>query len=101
MHNQGLLAIVLEDESFYTLAQHGNPINIDVVRGSVSVSGRTWDFSIGVTELNLLRLGGLGPAFKMYGDDVFKQISRSKSEKPFDGLERVDTVSRKGNELAW
>lgn len=77
--NIGLLGIVIEDDDFYAVAQHGTEINIDLDNSEVRCGGKAFHFQLSEMEKQLIAAGGLTEAFKKFGTEVFDALCRRKA----------------------
>lgn len=88
--NIGLLGITMSDEEFFTLAEDGASIAIDVDRQRISCGGKTFAFQLSDIERSLIEAGGLTEAFKKFGKSVFDVLCKPKPRKAAAGSQLPD-----------
>jgi homoaconitate hydratase len=67
--NNGLLGIRLEVDEFYTMAQEGVEISVDLGRRIITCQGKQFSFELDPIEEALLRAGGLLSMGRRCSDD--------------------------------
>jgi homoaconitate hydratase len=72
--NNGLLGIRLENPEFYTLAQEGAEISVDMERKVITCQGRKFEFELDPIEEALLCAGGLLNVYEKYGSSLFRKL---------------------------
>ena len=74
--NEALSYLVVKDPAFYELAQEDTAVSIDFKAGTVSVAGKTFSAEVPSAIVQALaREGGLVPAIKRHGKQVFEALS--------------------------
>ncbi|MBS1150593.1 MAG: 3-isopropylmalate dehydratase, large subunit, partial [Myxococcaceae bacterium] len=74
--NEALSYLVVKDPLFYELAQEDAPVKIDFKAGTVTVAGKTFNAEVPSAIVQALaREGGLVPAIKRHGKQVFEALS--------------------------
>jgi hypothetical protein len=76
--NEALPYLIVQDPAFYELAVEDSELEIDLASGRVreSASGREFQAQVATPMLQALQAeGGLVPAVKRYGKDVFAALS--------------------------
>jgi 3-isopropylmalate dehydratase small subunit len=74
--NEALSYLVVKDPAFYELATEDAALKIDFKAGTVTVSGRTFEAEVPSAIVQALaREGGLVPAIKRHGKQVFEALS--------------------------
>jgi len=70
--NLGLLGFVIDNDEFYRLAEEGAEIEIDVTGRSVTVGAKSFQFQLSELEWQLVRQGGMTPAFRKWGKGLLE-----------------------------
>jgi 3-isopropylmalate dehydratase small subunit len=74
--NEALSYLVVKDPAFYALATEDAQVRIDFKAGTVSVAGQTFNAEVPSAIVQALaREGGLVPAIKRHGKQVFEALS--------------------------
>ena len=87
----GLLGITISDDGFHSLAQDGVEINIDLDENVLYVDGKRFSFQLSPMEKQLMNLGGITPAFKKFGKNLFEKLCSgvAGATRPSRGHEEV------------
>ncbi|KAI1481837.1 aconitase family protein [Daldinia eschscholtzii] len=87
----GLLGITISDDDFHSFAQDGVEINIDLDENVLHVDGKRFSFQLSPMEKQLMNLGGITPAFKKFGKNLFETLCSSVAgaTRPSRGHEEV------------
>jgi 3-isopropylmalate dehydratase small subunit len=97
--NLGMLGFVITDDDFHALAKNGAPIEINVERRIVSVSGHEFKFQLSDLEWQLVKTGGMTKAFHRWGKGVLNAVTGQKSPaKTTAGWPEEDTATQS---LQW
>ena len=93
--NLGLLGFVMDDDEFYKLASEGAEIQIDVAGRTVTVGGKTFPFQLSELEWQLVKQGGMTPAFQKWGKGLLEVMTattpgRSKELVMNEGKEKAE-----------
>lgn len=72
-----MIGITITEREFFDAAVDGESIQIDLARNLVQVAGRDFDFSLSEIEKSLVDVGGVTPAFKKYGKEIFKILCKN------------------------
>lgn len=75
--NIGLLGIVINDDEFHSLATDGAEIVINLDGRYVTIGGKQFKFVLDDMELALIKNGGMGTAFKRFGEKVFEKLTEA------------------------
>ncbi|KAI1646814.1 aconitase family protein [Daldinia loculata] len=70
----GLLGITISDDNFYSLAQDGAELGVDLDTNVLYVDGREFPFQLSPMEKQLMNLGGITPAFQKFGKQLFEAL---------------------------
>ena len=73
--NLGLLGFVMDDDEFYKLAGDGVEIHVDVTGRTVTVGGKTFPFQLSELEWQLVKQGGMTPAFRKWGKGLLEVMT--------------------------
>ncbi len=74
--NEALSYLVVKDPAFYELAVEDAPVSIDFKAGTVSVAGKSFSAEVPSAIVQALaREGGLVPAIKRHGKQVFEALA--------------------------
>lgn len=76
----GLLGFAMDDPAFYEAAADGEEIRIDLETNSLIVGDREFSFSLSTMERELVEAGGITPAFKKFGKQLFDMICGSTKD---------------------
>ncbi|KAG0074772.1 hypothetical protein BGZ92_003201 [Podila epicladia] len=93
--NMSLLGITIEDESFYTHAQEGAEVSIDVKERKVHCGGQVYPFGLSLMEERLLAGGGVTEMYKTYGKQLFRVATAP--EKPASSCGSEIKAAEKSN----
>jgi homoaconitate hydratase len=77
--NNGLLGIRLETPEFYSLAQEGADISVDMEHKVITCQHREFEFELDPIEEALLRAGGLLSVYEIYGSSLFRKLQSAGS----------------------
>ncbi|CAG9945173.1 unnamed protein product [Clonostachys rosea f. rosea IK726] len=77
--NLGMLGFVITDEKFHELAQDGKQIVIDMDRRKVLVAGQEFIFQLSDLEWQLVKIGGMTNAFRLWGKNVLETMTGQKT----------------------
>ena len=94
--NLGLLSLIITDPYFYTLAQDGVPITVELNLRKVYVgkldSRETEEFSFEMTDMErrLVEGGGMSEAYRNYGKGVFEMLCAPSGAEKGGGAEIND-----------
>jgi len=81
--NMALLGVTVSDEEFYTLAQEGAEVTVNVRDRTVCVGGKTFPFGLSVMEERLIAMGGVTEMYNLYGKKLFRVATApDKPAKP-------------------
>ncbi|KAI1799494.1 aconitase family protein [Daldinia bambusicola] len=70
----GLLGITISDDDFHSIAQDGVEISIDLDENVFYISGKEFPFQLSPMEKQLMNLGGITPAFRKFGKQLFEAL---------------------------
>ncbi|KAF0442180.1 3-isopropylmalate dehydrogenase [Gigaspora margarita] len=70
--NMALLGVTISDDEFYTLAQEGAEVMINVKDRTVTCCGKTFKFGLSEMEEKIIASGGVTEMYKKYGDNLFR-----------------------------
>ncbi|KAK1238937.1 hypothetical protein MKX08_005998 [Trichoderma sp. CBMAI-0020] len=76
----GLLGFTMDDPAFYKAAADGEEISINLETSSLTVGDREFPFSLSAMERELVEAGGITPAFKKFGKQLFDMICGSTKD---------------------
>ncbi|GBB85974.1 hypothetical protein RclHR1_12400002 [Rhizophagus clarus] len=104
--NMALLGITINDEEFYTLAQEGVEVEVEVKERKVICCGKEFKFELSLMEEKLIAAGGVTEMYQKYGARLFRAAVAPEgslgggcgSEVSKEGGDGCGTDSR---ELAW
>ncbi|CAG8534300.1 6672_t:CDS:2 [Cetraspora pellucida] len=101
--NMALLGVTVNDEEFYTLAQEGAEVEINVKDRFVTCCGKTFKFGLSEMEEKIIASGGVTEMYKQYGNRLFRaavgnDTGSSCSGEALKGEKGCGTDTR---ELAW
>ncbi|KAI8358675.1 hypothetical protein B0O80DRAFT_441239 [Mortierella sp. GBAus27b] len=103
--NMSLLGIVIEDESFYELAQEGAEVAIDVKERKVYCGGKEFPFGLSLMEERLLAGGGVTEMYNKYGKRLFRVATAPVGSSSSSCGTQASTASKShcgdDGELAW
>ncbi|KAM0458871.1 hypothetical protein ACHAPV_005861 [Trichoderma viride] len=92
----GLLGFTMDDPAFYEAAADGEEISVNLETNSLTVGDREFSFSLSAMERELVEAGGITPAFKKFGKQLFDMICGSTK----DGRRAVE-VSGQAAGMQW
>ncbi|KAL7920082.1 hypothetical protein ACQKWADRAFT_315064 [Trichoderma austrokoningii] len=92
----GLLGFTMDDPAFYKAAADGAEISIDLQTNSLTVGDEIFSFSLSAMERELVEAGGITPAFKKFGKQLFDMICGSTKDN-----RRVVEVSGQATGMQW
>lgn len=102
--NMSLLGITLDDEAFYTDAQEGAEVAIDVKERKIHCAGKVYPFGLSLMEERLLAGGGVTEMYKTYGKQLFR-VATAPAESAGGCGSEAKTESKSNcddsSELAW
>ena len=98
-----LLGVTITDDEFYTLAQEGVEVEVDVKDRKVTCCDKEFKFGLSLMEEKLIAAGGVTEMYQKYGARLFRAAVSSEgggcgSEASKGGGNSCGTDSR---ELAW
>lgn len=93
-----LLGITVTDEEFYTLAQEGAEVTIDVKDRQVFCGGKEFQFNLSSMEEKLISEGGVTEMYQKYGANLFRAAVGSGCASESGETGECGTSSQ---ELAW
>ncbi|KAL6694466.1 aconitase iron-sulfur domain-containing protein [Trichoderma pleuroticola] len=76
----GLLGFTMDDPAFFEAAVDGAEISIDLEASRVNVGGAEFSFQLSTMERELVEAGGITPAFKKFGKQLFDMICGSTKD---------------------
>ncbi|CAH0043799.1 unnamed protein product [Clonostachys solani] len=76
--NLGMLGFVITDGRFHELAQDGEQIVITMERRKVLVAGQEFTFQLSDLEWQLVKIGGMTNAFRLWGKNVLETMTGQK-----------------------
>ncbi|PNP47017.1 hypothetical protein THARTR1_10522 [Trichoderma harzianum] len=76
----GLLGFTMDDPAFFEAAVDGAEISIDLEASKVNVGGAEFSFQLSTMERELVEAGGITPAFKKFGKQLFDMICGSTKD---------------------
>ncbi|EHK47694.1 hypothetical protein TRIATDRAFT_44417 [Trichoderma atroviride IMI 206040] len=76
----GLLGFTMDDPAFYKAAADGEEISISLETNSLTIGDREFSFSLSAMERELVEAGGITPAFKKFGKQLFDMICGSTKD---------------------
>ena len=96
----GLLGIVMEDEGFYTAAQEGAAITIDVAAREIEVGGRKFQFTLSNMEYKLTVNNGIAKTYGRFGKAIWQKLMQEETN---DGAKAVmkDEAASLDSRLNW
>ncbi|KAF9690425.1 hypothetical protein EKO04_011558 [Ascochyta lentis] len=98
----GLLALTIQEEEFYELAQTGAEICVNVGSRLVHIRGKAFPFSLDEMEVKLIQNRGLPESFRKFGNSVFEMLCQETStRKPFVDVELGSLQAGTQEVLAW
>ena len=83
-----LLGIVIKDEEFYTHAEEGAEVEIDVPRRVVRCGSFVYPFNLSPIEEALVGAGGIAEIYKLLGASMFRNLQKRAQRQ--QGLQRSD-----------
>lgn len=88
----GLLGITISDDNFYSLAQDGAELGVDLDTNVLYVDGREFPFQLSPMEKQLMNLGGITPAFQKFGKQLFEALCSgvTGTARPSQGHKEVN-----------
>ncbi|PTB36660.1 hypothetical protein M441DRAFT_449504 [Trichoderma asperellum CBS 433.97] len=92
----GLLGFTMDDPAFYKAAADGEEISIDLETNSLTVGEQNFSFSLSAMERELVEAGGITPAFKKFGKQLFDMICGSTKD-----ARRAVEVSGQAANMQW
>ncbi|KAH8121897.1 hypothetical protein FP744_10002942 [Trichoderma asperellum] len=92
----GLLGFTMDDPAFYKAAADGEAISIDLETNSLTVGEQEFSFSLSAMERELVEAGGITPAFKKFGKQLFDMICGSTKD-----ARRAVEVSGQAANMQW
>lgn len=92
----GLLGFTMDDPAFYKAAADGEEISIDLKTNSLTVGDQKFAFGLSAMERELVDAGGITPAFKKFGKQLFDMICGSTKD-----ARRVVEVSGQAAGMQW
>ncbi|KAM0516984.1 hypothetical protein ACHAPE_005096 [Trichoderma viride] len=92
----GLLGFTIDDPAFYKAAADGEEISINLESNSLAVGDREFSFTLSAMERELVEAGGITPAFKKFGKQLFDMICGSTKD-----ARRVVEVSGQAAGMQW
>ncbi|UKZ95721.1 uncharacterized protein TrAFT101_010537 [Trichoderma asperellum] len=92
----GLLGFTMDDPAFYKAAADGEEISIDLETNSLTVGEQKFSFSLSAMERELVEAGGITPAFKKFGKQLFDMICGSTKD-----ARRAVEVSGQAANMQW
>ena len=90
--NIGLLGITITDEDFYSEAQQGRELSIDLQRSRVLCGDRSFGFKLSDMEKQLIATGGLTEAFKKFGSQVFDVMCKPKRVELMQSIGDIENL---------
>ncbi|RFU76559.1 aconitase family [Trichoderma arundinaceum] len=73
----GLLGFTIDDPAFFKAATDGKEITINLEANEISIGGAEFPFQLSAMERELVEAGGITPAFKKFGKQLFDMICGS------------------------
>ncbi|CAG8680923.1 18623_t:CDS:2, partial [Acaulospora morrowiae] len=103
--NMALLGVTVDDEEFYTLAQEGVEVTVNVKDRKVICDGKEFKFELSEMEEKLIAAGGVTEMYKKYGINLFR-VAISSSESGQSSCASEATLEDKScgsgtKELVW
>ncbi|CAG8718015.1 12749_t:CDS:2, partial [Acaulospora morrowiae] len=103
--NMALLGVIVDDEEFYTLAQEGAEVTVNVKDRKVICGGKEFKFELSEMEEKLIAAGGVTEMYKKYGVDLFR-VAISSTESGQSSCASEATLEDKScgsgtKELVW
>ena len=97
----GLLGIVMEDEDFYSAAQEGEDISIDIGARSIEVAGKTFPFRLSNMEYKLTVNNGIANTYGCFGKTIWQRLMQE--DGPSDAAKAVakDAAASLDSRLNW
>ncbi|KAL6903236.1 aconitase iron-sulfur domain-containing protein [Trichoderma evansii] len=92
----GLLGFTMDDPAFYKAAVDGEEISIDLKTNRLIVGNQSFSFSLSAMERELVEAGGITPAFKKFGKQLFDMICGSTKD-----ARRAVEVSGQAAGMQW
>ncbi|KAG0261733.1 hypothetical protein DFQ27_002788 [Actinomortierella ambigua] len=101
--NMSLLGITIDDEEFYTHAQEGADISINVKERKVICGGHEYPFGMSLMEERLLSGGGVTEMYRTYGKQLFRVATAPETGGCGSQANAAPSASNCGDtsELAW
>jgi hypothetical protein len=100
-----LLGITLDDDEFFTLAQEGVEVEVDVKDRKIICCNKEFKFGLSLMEEKLIAAGGVTEMYQKYGSRLFRAaVSAEGSSAGGCGSEASKEVGGDGcgtKELAW
>ncbi|EHK17249.1 uncharacterized protein TRIVIDRAFT_41788 [Trichoderma virens Gv29-8] len=76
----GLLGFTMDDPAFFEAAVDGAEVSIDLEANQIKVGGTEFSFYLSTMERELVEAGGITPAFKKFGKQLFDMICGSTKD---------------------
>ncbi|KAH6604405.1 aconitase family [Trichoderma cornu-damae] len=76
----GLLGFAMDDPAFFEAAADGKEISIDLETNQITIGGIEFPFQLSTMERELVEAGGITPAFKKFGKQLFDMICGSTKD---------------------
>ena len=83
-----LLGIVIKDEEFYSQAEEGAEVEIDVPRRVVRCGKFAYPFNLSPIEEALIGAGGIAEIYKMLGASMFRELQKRAQKQK--GIQKSD-----------
>ncbi|KAI1104079.1 aconitase iron-sulfur domain-containing protein [Jackrogersella minutella] len=100
--NLGLMGFTVSDDAFFDVAQDSEDIEIDLVEQSVSVAGQKFRFQLSAIESELMKAGGITPAFTKFGKHLFHALCENSRVVAKKAVSKVpEDIDSPANPLQW
>lgn len=76
----GLLGFTMDDPAFFEAAVDSAEISIDLENNRINVGEAEFSFQLSTMERELVEAGGITPAFKKFGKQLFDMICGSTKD---------------------
>ncbi|KAL7947516.1 aconitase iron-sulfur domain-containing protein [Trichoderma barbatum] len=76
----GLLGFTMDDPVFFEAAVNGAEITINLKTNQINIGGADFPFQLSTMERELVEAGGVTPAFKKFGKQLFDMICGSTKD---------------------
>lgn len=90
------MGFLISDNAFFDMTQDSEDIEIDLVGHTVKVADREFRVELGAVETELMKAGGIAPAFKKFGKQLFNAscVSQKVTAKKASVLEDIDEPAK-------